>query len=88
MISNQDPNRQSQEVIFSRKLNRPNRPSLNFKTAVVSQSKTHRNLVVVLNTELAFQEHLEDKLSKISKAIGLILTILPLLMILSLKYKY
>ena len=83
MSFNPDPNKQAQEVIFSRKLNKPNHPSLNFNNTIVIQSTNHKHLGMVLDT----QEHLKDKLSKISKTIGLlrklqkILTRAPLLTI-------
>ena len=41
MSFNPDPNKQAQEVIFSRKLNKPNHPSLNFNNTVVIQSTNH-----------------------------------------------
>ena len=69
---NPDPNKQAQEVIFSRKLNKPNHPSLNFNNTVVIQSKNHKHLGMILNTKVYFQEHLKDKLIKISKTIGLL----------------
>ena len=87
MSFNPDCNKQAQEVIFSRKLNKPNHPSLNFNNIIVIQSANHNHLGMVLDTKLDFQEHLKDKLSKISKTIGLlrqlqkILTRAPLLAI-------
>ena len=54
---------------------------------VVIQSTNHKHLGMILDTKLDFQEHLKDKLSKISKTIGLlrrlqkILTRAPLLTI-------
>ena len=87
MSFNPDPKKQAQEVIFSRKLNKPNQPSLNFNKMVVIQSTTYKHLGMILDTKLGFQEHLKDKLSKISKTIGLlrqlqkILTRAPLLAI-------
>ena len=72
MSFNPDPNKQAQEVIFSRKLNKPNHPSLNFNNTVIIQSTTHKHLGMILDTKLDFQEHLKDKLSKISKTIGLL----------------
>ena len=51
------------------------------------QSTNHKHLGMILDTKLEFQEHLKDKLSKISKTIGLlrklqkILTRTPLLTI-------
>ena len=72
MSFNPDPNKQAQEVIFSRKLNKPDHLSLNFNNTVVIQSTTHKHLGMILDTKLDFQEHLKDKLSKISKTIGLL----------------
>ena len=72
MSFNPDPNKQAQEVISSRKLNKPNHPSLNFNNKVAIQSTTHKHLGMILDTKLNFQEHLKDKLSKISKTIGLL----------------
>ena len=67
-----DPNKEGQEVIFSRWLNKPNHPSLNFNNIVVIQSATYKHLVMILDTKLDFQEHLKDKLNKISKTTGLL----------------
>ena len=59
MSFNPDPNKQAQEVIFSRKLNKPDHPSLNFNNTVVIQSTTHKHLGMILDTKLDFQEHLK-----------------------------
>ena len=72
MSFNPDPNKQAQEDIFSRKLNKPNHPSSNFNNTVVIQSTNHKLLGMVLDTKLDFQKHLKDKLSKISKTIWLL----------------
>ena len=73
MIFNADPNKQAQEVIFSRKLKKLNHPSLNFNNTVVIQSTNHKHLGMILDTKLDQQKrHLKDKLSNISKTIGLL----------------
>ena len=72
MSFNPDPSIQAQEVIFSRNFNKPNHPSLIFNNTVVIQSTTHKHLGMILDTKLDFQEHLKDKLKKISKTIGLL----------------
>ena len=72
MIFNLDPNKQAREVIFYRKLNKPNYPYLNFNNAVAILSTTYKYLGMTLDTKLDFQEHLKDKLSKISKTTGLL----------------
>ena len=55
---------------------------------IVIQSTTYKHVGIILDTNLDFQEHLKDKLSKISKTVGLLkkfqkkmLTRVPLLTI-------
>ena len=67
-----DSNKQVQEFIFSRKLIKPNHPSLNFNNTIVIQATTHKRQSMNLNTKLDFQEHLKEKLNKISKTTGLL----------------
>ena len=69
MSFNPDPNKQAQEVTFSGELNKPNHPSLNFDNTVVIQSTNHKHLGMILDTNLDFEEHLKNKLSKVSKTI-------------------
>ena len=70
MSLNPDPNKQAQEIIFSRKLNKPNHPTLNFNNIVAIISLPHKHLGMILDTKLDSQEYLKDKLSKISKTTG------------------
>ena len=72
MSFNLDPNKQAQEVIFPRKLNKPNHLSLNINDTVVIQPTTHKHLAMILDTKLDFQEQLKGKLSETSKTIGLL----------------
>ena len=39
---------------------------------IVIQSTTYKHVGIILDTNLDFQEHLKDKLSKISKTVGLL----------------
>ena len=39
---------------------------------IVIQSTTYKHVGIILDTKLDFQEHLKDKLSKISKTVGLL----------------
>ena len=72
MSFNPNPKKQAHNVIFSRKLNKPNQPSSNFNNTVVIQSTNHKHVGMILDTSLDFQEYLKDKLSRISKTIGLL----------------
>ena len=47
-----DPNKQAQEVIFSRKINKMNHPSLLFNQNLVKSSSSERHLGMVLKTRL------------------------------------
>ena len=73
---NPDPNKQAQEVIFSRKLKKVCHPPLRFNNNNVSQASSQKHLGLTLDNRLTFDEHLTSVSNKISKTIGL-LNILP-----------
>ena len=72
MIFNPDLTKQVQEVIFSRKLNKPVRPYLTFSNSQVSQTESQKHLGLVLDNKLNFHEDLKGVLDRISKTMGLI----------------
>ena len=72
MSFNPDPNRQAQEVIFSRKLKKFCHPSLRFNNNNVSQVSSQKHLGLILDKGLTFDEHLTNVSNKISKTIGLL----------------
>ena len=78
MSFNLDPNKLVQEVIFFRKLHRPNYPSLNFNNTVVIQSITHKHLGMIMDSKPDFQEYLKDKLRKMRKTIRLLKKLLKI----------
>ena len=57
---NSDPNKQAQEVIFSRKINKIDHPPLYFNQNLVKSSSTHKHLELVLDTRLDFNLHLKN----------------------------
>ena len=71
MIFNPDLTKQAQEVIFSRKLNKPVHPCLTFNSQV-SQIESQKYLGLILHNQLNFNEHLKGVVDKISKTMGLI----------------
>ena len=87
MSLNPDPSKQSQEVIFSRKLQKSTPPILSFNNNAVTQSETQKHLGMFLSTKLDFQGHLKRIFSKVHKIRGLLhklrntLPRLPLLII-------
>ena len=71
MSFNPDPNKQAQEVIFSRKLKKVCHPPLRFNNNV-SQASSQKHLGLTLDNRLTFDEHLTNVSNKISKTIGLL----------------
>ena len=54
MRFNPDLNKQAQEVIFSRKINKSDHPPLYFNQNLVKLSSTHKHLGMVLDARLDF----------------------------------
>ena len=69
---NPDPNKQAQEVIFSRKTKKLNHLPLTLSKSTVSQSTYKKHLGVILDASLSFKEHLISVQSKTNKTIGLL----------------
>ena len=69
---NPDPNKQAQEVIFSRKINKIDHPPLYFNQNFVKSSSTHKHLEMLLDTRLDFYLHLKNVQRKVNKTIGLL----------------
>ena len=72
MSFNPDPNKQAQEVLFSRKIQKSPEPSLIFTYNIVTQPLTQKHLGMFLDSKLDFQEHLKSIFSKVKKTIGLL----------------
>ena len=72
MNFNTDPNKQPEEVIFSRKTMKLNHSPLTFSKSTVSQSTYQKHLGVILEASLSFDEHLITIQSKTNKTIGLL----------------
>ena len=67
-----DPNKQAQEVIFSRKINKIHHPPLYFNQNLVKSSSTHKHLGMLLDTRLDFNLHLKNVQNKVKKTIALL----------------
>ena len=72
MSFNPDPNKQATEVIFSRKRKPDNHPVLNFNDSPVETAPMQKHLGLILDEKLSFSHHLNEKISKANKGIGLI----------------
>ena len=72
MSFNPDPNKQAQEVIFSRKLKNIRHPPLIFNKSKLFQSKTQKHLGLLLDNRLSFEEYLIAMGAKVSRTIALL----------------
>ena len=72
MSVNLDPSKQAQEVISSRKSKRSIHPPLVFNNNNISQTFPQKHLGVILDFKLKFEEHLNNVLAKVIKAVGLL----------------
>ena len=71
MTLNPDPNKQAQEVIFTRKIRKTAHPPLTFNNNSVKQVQFQKHLRVYLDSRLDFREHLQNMFNKIDKTISL-----------------
>ena len=72
MSFNPDPSKQAVEVCFTRKLDQPNPPVLNFNGSAIAVQECQKHLGLVLDKKLAFDHHLNEKILKANKGIGLL----------------
>ena len=72
MSFNPDPSKQAQEVIFSRKINKPIHPQLFFNENIINSIPHQKHLGIILDQKLNFQEHINSILSKVNRSIGLL----------------
>ena len=72
MSFNPDSNKQAEELIFSRKVQTTNHPSLFFNENVVPETTLQKHLGLFLDSKLNFSEHLKTIFQKTNKIIGLL----------------
>ena len=72
MSFNPDPSKQTQEVIFSRKINKVYHPPLLFNNSTVQQISSQKHLGIYLDEELTFKYHVNEKIRKANRGIGVI----------------
>ena len=72
MSFNPDPSKQAQEIVFNRKSKRPTHPPLVFNNNKVSQNFSQKHVGVILDFKLTFEDHLNNVLAKVSKAVSLL----------------
>ena len=72
MEFNPDPNKQATELLCSCKGNSPSYPPLYFNDTVVSKINEQKHLGLILDSKLTFERHLNEKIIKAGKGIGII----------------
>ena len=72
MSFNPDPSKQSQEIIFSRKLKNVSHPTLVFNNANASSCKSPKHLGILLDSKLTFTEYYKRILNKTTRTMGIL----------------
>ena len=72
MQFNPDPNKQANEVIFSRKTKNNSHRPVAFNNNVIKKYPHHKHLGILLDSKLDFKFHVDQKIKKCNKLIGLI----------------
>ena len=65
-----DPKKQAIEICFSPKIVRNNTSPLSLNQSQAKVSESHKDLGLILDTKLKFNEHLEDIINKYNRIIG------------------
>ena len=73
MNFNPDPNKQAQEIIFSRKKTTSLHQLVYFANKPVKSTRIHRHLGMMLDSNLNHEHHIKSILNKVNKTIGLLL---------------
>ena len=69
---NPDPNKQAQEIIFSRKKTVSLHPVVYFDNKPVKSSQMHKHLGMILDLNLSYEDHIKSILNKVNKTNGLL----------------
>ena len=72
MSFNPDPSKQAHEVIFSRKINKVYHLIVLFNNSTFQQISSQKHLGIHLDEELTFKHHINKKINKANKGIGVI----------------
>ena len=81
MSFNPDPSKQAVQVVFSRKSKSIDHPQIYFNDIEVKSVKEHKHLGLILDAKLSFASHINEKLSKARKGLGIIKLLSPYLSI-------
>ena len=69
---NPDPTKQATEVLFSCKRSSPTHPQIIFNGTIVEKVTEHKHLGLILDSGLSFEKHINEKITKANKNLGII----------------
>jgi hypothetical protein len=72
MLFNPDSNKQAAGVLFSHKIKPPVHPPISFNNSPVVFLQSQKHLGMILDSKLNFEEHINEKILKINKVIGIL----------------
>ena len=72
MEFNPDPIKQATEVLFSCNKSSPNHPQLTFNGTAVAKVNDQKRLGLILDSRLSFEKHLNGKIIKAKKNVGIL----------------
>ena len=72
MEFNPDPSKQATEVLFSCKKVSPTHPDLMFNRTIVSKVSEHKHFGLILESDLSIDKHLNKKMIKAKKNVGIL----------------
>ena len=72
MEFNPDPTKQATEVLFSCKKSSPNHPRLIFNGIAVAKVNDQKHLGLILDSRLSFEKHINEKIMKSKKNVGIL----------------
>ena len=72
MEFNPDPTKQATELLFSTKYKHPNHPPLFFNGNIVSKVNEQKHLGLILDKKFSFKSHVDKKIKKAKRIIGMI----------------
>ena len=67
MSFNLDPSKQAQEVLFSNKVTKTNDPNIIFNGNTVQKSANQKQLGLILDEKLNFNDHITSKITTVNK---------------------
>ena len=72
MSFNPDPTKQAIQVVFTRKSKQIDHPKVYFNDIDVNTANDHKHLGLILDPQLSFFSHINEKISKAHKGLGII----------------